>query len=81
MTESVAESSTAAKSGVDAHKFASRRVLVWRRFLRNKAAVASLVLLVLLFIGCYAEVIVASLACLRWKASSCPRSTSHSPSA
>ena len=54
MTESVAESSTAAKSGVDAHKFASRRVLVWRRFLRNKAAVASLVLLVLLFIGCYA---------------------------
>ncbi|BBY82558.1 ABC transporter permease [Mycolicibacterium pulveris] len=54
MTESVAESSTAAKSGVGAHRFASRRVLVWRRFLRNKAAVASLVLLVLLFVGCYA---------------------------
>ncbi|MEZ0341800.1 ABC transporter permease [Mycobacterium sp. pV006] len=34
--------------------FASRRTLVWRRFLRNKPAVVSLVVLVLLFVGCYA---------------------------
>ncbi|MGE2836304.1 ABC transporter permease [Mycobacterium sp. SMC-4] len=33
--------------------FASRRTLVWRRFLRNRPAVASLVVLVVLFVGCY----------------------------
>jgi peptide/nickel transport system permease protein len=38
----------------NATDFASRRTLVLRRFLRNKSAVAALVLLVLLFIGCYA---------------------------
>ena len=48
------DSATAAKSGLDAQKFASRRTLVWRRFLRNKPAVVALVLLVLLFVGCYA---------------------------
>jgi peptide/nickel transport system permease protein len=48
------ESATTAKSGVDVAVFASRRTLVLRRFLRNKPAVASLALLVLLFIGCYA---------------------------
>jgi peptide/nickel transport system permease protein len=48
------ETATTAKSGVDVAKFASRRTLVLRRFLRNKPAVVSLVLLVLLFIGCYA---------------------------
>lgn len=48
------ESATTAKSGVDVAAFASRRALVLRRFLRNKPAVASLALLVLLFIGCYA---------------------------
>jgi peptide/nickel transport system permease protein len=48
------ESATTAKSGVDVAAFASRRTLVLRRFLRNKPAVASLALLVLLFIGCYA---------------------------
>lgn len=54
MTEPVtAETATTAKSGLDSHKFASRRTLVFRRFLRNKPAVASLALLVLLFIGCY----------------------------
>ena len=35
-------------------QFVSRRTLVFRRFLRNRLAVASLVILVLLFIGCYA---------------------------
>ena len=55
MTEPVTtESATAAKSGLDAQKFASRRTLVWRRFLRNKPAVVALALLVLLFVGCYA---------------------------
>jgi peptide/nickel transport system permease protein len=54
MTEPITtESATAAKSGLDAHKFASRRALVWRRFLRNKPAVVALTLLVLFFVGCY----------------------------
>lgn len=35
-------------------QFASRRTLVLRRFVRNRAAMASLVILVLLFVGCYA---------------------------
>ncbi|MGI9164342.1 MAG: ABC transporter permease [Mycobacterium sp.] len=35
-------------------EFVSRRTLVGRRFLRNRAAVCALVLLVALFIGCYA---------------------------
>ena len=48
------ETATAAKSGVDVAAFASRRTLVLRRFLRNKPAVVSLALLVLLFISCYA---------------------------
>jgi peptide/nickel transport system permease protein len=47
------ESATTAKSGVDVAAFASRRALVLRRFLRNKPAVASLVLLSVLFVGCY----------------------------
>jgi peptide/nickel transport system permease protein len=48
------ETATTAKAGVDVARFASRRTLVLRRFLRNKLAVASLALLALLFIGCYA---------------------------
>ena len=39
---------------VDTTAFVSRRTLVARRFARNRLAVASLVVLVLLFIGCYA---------------------------
>jgi len=55
MTEPVTtETATTAKSGVDVARFDSRSGLVWRRFLRNKPAVVSLVLLVVLFIGCYA---------------------------
>lgn len=54
MSEPVtSETSTTAKSGVDAHRFASRRTLVWRRFLRNRPAVVALVLLVLMFVGCH----------------------------
>jgi peptide/nickel transport system permease protein len=37
-----------------APRFATRRTLVARRFLRNRPAVASLVVLALLFVGCYA---------------------------
>ena len=48
------DTATTAKSGVDVAAFASRRTLVMRRFLRNKPAVVSLILLVLLFVGCYA---------------------------
>jgi peptide/nickel transport system permease protein len=48
------DTTTTAKSGVDVARFASRRALVWRRFLRNKPAVVSLILLVVLFIVCYA---------------------------
>ena len=58
MTEPVStEPSTTAQSGINAEDtggFASRRSLVFRRFLRNKPAVISLALLVLLFIACYA---------------------------
>ncbi len=55
MTEPVTtETATTAKSGVDVARFASRRTLVLRRFLRNTPAVASLTLLALMLIGCYA---------------------------
>lgn len=40
--------------GSEATGFTSRRTLVLRRFLRNRTAVASLALLALLFVGCYA---------------------------
>jgi peptide/nickel transport system permease protein len=54
MTEPVtSESATTAQSGVFPDAFASRNTLVLRRFLRNRPAVVSLVLLVLLFVGCY----------------------------
>jgi peptide/nickel transport system permease protein len=48
------ETDTSARSGVKLEEFASRRTLVLRRFARNRAAMASLILLALLFIGCYA---------------------------
>lgn len=40
--------------GIPRARFASRRTLVARRFVRNRPAVVSLVLLVALFVGCYA---------------------------
>src|SRR5690348_7560890 len=40
-------------SGHEVADFTSRRTLVLRRFARNRFAVASLTLLVLLFVGCY----------------------------
>ena len=54
MTEPVTtQTATTAKSGVNLARFASRRTLVLRRFVRNKTAVVSLLLLVALFVGCY----------------------------
>src|ERR1700756_4461340 len=40
-------------SGSEVAVFTSRRTLVLRRFARNRLAVGSLTLLVLLFVGCY----------------------------
>ncbi|MBB3753053.1 peptide/nickel transport system permease protein [Mycolicibacterium sp. BK634] len=45
---------TSARAAVKPEAFASRRTLVLRRFARNRAAMVSLVVLALLFIGCYA---------------------------
>lgn len=46
--------STSVRSGLHAGSFTSRRQLVTRRFLRNRPAVVSLVLLVIMFVGCFA---------------------------
>jgi peptide/nickel transport system permease protein len=80
MSEPVATpTSTAAQSGLDVTGFASRRDLVLRRFLRNKPAVVSLILLVLLFIGCYAlpAVLPYSYTDLDYDALQQPPSTAH----
>jgi peptide/nickel transport system permease protein len=73
------ESATAAKSGLDAHKFASRRTLVWRRFLRNTPAVAALVLLAVFLVGCYAipPLLPYSYTDLDYYALQQPPSTAH----
>ncbi len=42
------------QQGVNTTQFASRRTLVLRRLLRNEPAVVALILLVVLFVGCYA---------------------------
>lgn len=53
MTEPVTTASTA-RSGIDVAGFASRRTLVRRRFLARRGAVAALVILLVMFIACYA---------------------------
>ena len=45
---------TIVQKGVDTAQFVSRRNLVLRRFLRNESAVVALILVVVLFVGCYA---------------------------
>ncbi|MDT5275810.1 MAG: glutathione transport system permease protein [Mycobacterium sp.] len=50
MTETAA---LQAETGLETSEFASRRTLVFRRFLRRRSAVASLVVLLVLFVGCY----------------------------
>ncbi len=42
-----------ATSGLETVEFASRRTLVLRRFLRRRSAVAALIMLLMLFVGCY----------------------------
>jgi peptide/nickel transport system permease protein len=54
VTDPLTIESASLDSGLETMRFASRRALVSRRFLRNKAAVVSLALLALLFVGCYA---------------------------
>ena len=56
MTEPITDASSAAQSGLHTGGggYTSRRQLVLRRFLRNRPAVVSLALVVLLFVGCYA---------------------------
>jgi peptide/nickel transport system permease protein len=44
---------TSVRSGLHSDAFTSRRQLVLRRFLRNRPAVVSVVLLVLMLVGCY----------------------------
>lgn len=50
----MSEPVTAAANEPTAQAFSSRRTLILRRFLRNRAAVAAVLLLVIMFIGCYA---------------------------
>lgn len=45
---------TSARSGLHTEQFATRRTLVFRRFLRNKPAVVSVLVLAVMFVGCYA---------------------------
>jgi peptide/nickel transport system permease protein len=54
MTQEAVAETTPARSGVHPAAFTSRRNLVVRRFVRNKPALVALILLALLFIGCYA---------------------------
>ncbi|EUA50133.1 binding--dependent transport system inner membrane component family protein [Mycobacterium xenopi 3993] len=53
MTQEATAETTPVRSGIHPATFTSRRNLVARRFIRNKPAVVALILLVLLFVGCY----------------------------
>lgn len=53
-SDATASEATAARSGLHTEQFATRRTLVFRRFLRNWPAVVSLALLVVMFVACYA---------------------------
>ncbi|GAB5901816.1 ABC transporter permease [Mycolicibacterium mageritense] len=48
------ETATTARSGLHTEQFATRRTLVFRRFVRNKPAVVSVIVLAVMFVGCYA---------------------------
>jgi peptide/nickel transport system permease protein len=73
------EASSTAQSGVDAGAFASRRTLTARRFRGNRLAVGALVVLALMFIGCYAlpPLLPWSYTDLDFYALQQPPSTSH----
>jgi peptide/nickel transport system permease protein len=72
-------SATAARSGLHTEEFATRRTLVFRRFMRNKPAVAALVVLALMFIGCYAlpPLLPYTYTALDYYALQQPPSTTH----
>lgn len=73
------EASSTARSGVAAGRFASRRTLTTRRFLGNRLAVAALVVLAVMFVGCYAlpPLLPWSYTDLDFLALQQPPSTSH----
>ncbi len=81
MTEPVTtDPSSTAQSGIQTGgTFASRRTLTTRRFLRNRLAVGALVVLALMFIGCYAlpPLLPWSYTDLDFLALQQPPSTSH----
>lgn len=81
MTEPVTtDTSSTAQSGIQTGgTFASRRTLTTRRFLRNRLAVGALVVLALMFIGCYAlpPLLPWSYTDLDFLALQQPPSTSH----
>jgi peptide/nickel transport system permease protein len=54
MTQEATAEATPVRSGIHPATFTTRRNLLARRFIRNRPAVVALVLLLLLFIGCYA---------------------------
>ena len=70
---------TAVQSGLETTEFATRRTLLLRRFLRNEPAVVSLILLVLLFVGCYAlpQLLPYSYTYLDYSAVQQPPSANH----
>jgi peptide/nickel transport system permease protein len=53
VTQEVTAETTPVRAGIHQAAFTSRRNLLARRFIRNKPAVVALILLALLFIGCY----------------------------
>jgi peptide/nickel transport system permease protein len=53
MTQETTTDTTPLRVGINPASFTSRRSLVIRRFVRNTPAVVALILLVLLFVGCY----------------------------
>jgi peptide/nickel transport system permease protein len=59
--------------------FVSRRTLVWQRFLRNRMAVLALLVLVTLFVGCYALPVLLpySYTDLDYRSLQQPPSTAH----
>lgn len=74
------KASSAAQSGIQTGgTFASRRTLTTRRFLRSRLAVAALVILTLMFVGCYAlpSLLPWSYTELDFNALQQPPSTSH----
>ncbi|MCX2934090.1 ABC transporter permease [Mycobacterium sp. CVI_P3] len=71
--------STTPRDVVESEEFTSRRTLVLRRFASNRAAMASLVVLAVLFIGCYAlpPLLPWSYTDLDFYALQAPPSTEH----